>query len=185
MDNADPTPLGLAGFSSVVLMVSLYYSNILPNLDFIAPLSFIAGLTLLMSSTQHFNKQHTFPATTFGIYGSFWLSISIYIFAGLGDFTNVMKFIRIPLAIFTLYAWAVSIFISKASFVIFSTLEVKLVCFVVGELIASRVIMIVGGCFGVVCACTGYYVSAALLLKPYIQLPLGKPLVENRTVITT
>lgn len=61
------------------------------------------------------------------------------------EFVGFMKLLRIPIAIYTLLAWVVSLHISKLSFFTFTTLEVKLVCFIVGEMTRSRTTCIVGG----------------------------------------
>lgn len=37
-----------------------------------------------------------------------------------------------------------------------------------------------GGAFGIACAAAGYYTSASLLLKEFVRLPLGKPLLSKR-----
>ena len=178
---ADPTPLGLAGFSSVVLMVSMYYATIISSIDWVSALGNIAGICLLFGSAYHFAAGNTIPATTFGVYGAFWLSVSIMIISGivpLDSFNETMTYLRIPIAIFTLYAWIVSLFISKVSFCVFTTLECKLVCFIVAHFSKSQTLYIIGGSFGIVCALLGFYTSATLLLRPYMHLPLGKPLLS-------
>lgn len=181
----DPTPIGLAGFSSVVFMVSAYYAGFVANLKWVAPLGMLAGITLLVGSIFHFYNRHTLPATNFGVYGAFWLSVATYMMvAPNADFDSIMTCIRIPLAVFTLYAWIASFFVSKASLFIFTTLEIKLICFIVGQISEQPIVMKVGGWFGMLCAASGWYVSASLLLRPYLYLPLGAPMLTPQIPIT-
>ena len=183
---ADPSPLGLAGFSSVILLVSLYNVGAMACRDWIAPAGLLAGIALLVGSYFHFQNAHTFPATTFGFYCAFWTGIAISILLNSRgelenelqghDFDAIIAYFRVPVAVFTLYARIGSLFVSKASLVLFATLECKLVCFIVGYLAGSPVVTRVGGCCGLVCCSAGFYISASLLLKPFMAIPLGAPL---------
>jgi len=182
---ADPTPLGLAGFSSIVLMVSMHYAKIITSIGWIAPLGLMAGLSLLLGSIYHFISNNTIPATTFGIYGTFWLSVAILVFTNLVSLDKLdgtITYMRICVAIFTFYVWIVSFFISKVSLCIFTTLECKLIFFISGYFSQNDTIYMIGGCFGIICALLGFYTSASLLLKPFIYLPLGKPVLKSRIV---
>lgn len=59
------------------------------------------------------------------------------------------------MAIYSLFAWLASLFVSKASTLLFSCLEIKLCCFIYGQIHASNLVLKVGGCFGMACAITG------------------------------
>ena len=61
-----------------------------------------------------------------------------------------------------------------------TTLELKLLCFIVGQVKEDGTIMKVGGCFGIACAAAGFYTSASLLIKPKFILPLGAPLLVQQ-----
>jgi succinate-acetate transporter protein len=182
--SADPTPLGLTGFSSIVLMISMYYVGILSNLLWLTSIGTIAGITLLLSSYHHLKIGNTIPGTTFGVYGSFWISVVLYNITSPteAEFAEAMTYIRIPIAIFTLYAWIVSLYISKISFLIFTTLEIKILLFIIGYFTHKDIIMKTGGISGIICSILGFYAAASLMLKPFTNLPLGKPILYPKNL---
>lgn len=191
---ADPTPLGLTGFASIVLMVSLHYAEVVENTDWMVPLAFLAGACLLFASYVHFSLGNTHPATNFGVYGvrvygvplycraahswpvplklsadaggkdncfgtlsfascvfsrqAFWMGNFAYMWLERAHYVDFMRLLRIPVAIYTVFAWVVSLHISRASFFTFTMLEIKLLCFIIGELIGSRNVLIAGGWCG-------------------------------------
>lgn len=64
-----------------------------------------------------------------------------------------------------------------------TTLELKLLFFIVGQVKEDGTIMKVGGCFGIACAAAGFYTSASLLMKPRFALPLGAPLLVQQSPV--
>jgi succinate-acetate transporter protein len=170
----DPTPLGLAGFSSIVMMVSAHYAGLVSTTAWICPLGLMCGIALLVSSVRN---THHIPANNFGVFGAFWIAIGIYsMFNPIDD--DIITFLRIPLNIYVTIGLVASLYVSKAAFAVFVLLEAKLVLFIVGHLAGVPRIMRAGGIAGMACASVGYYSCASLILKPYVTLPLGKPLLS-------
>lgn len=92
---ADSTPLALAGFSAIVMMVSAHYAGLVDSLDFISSLGMLAGVTLLMGSAYNFKNGHNLPASNFAVFGAFWLSIAIHaLLLPSADLENIMTFLR-------------------------------------------------------------------------------------------
>ena len=137
----------------------------------------------MLGSIYEFFIGATLPATTYGIYGSLWVSTGIYVLTTLHtehEIHDALAHIRIPMAIFTSYALVASLFVSRASFAIFTTLETMLILFIAGYFSGSFALLKLGGYVGFVCSMCGFYTSAALLLEPFIDLPTGPPLLKPR-----
>ena len=178
----DPSALALAGFSSSVLMVNSYFAGIVPNLDWLCPLALLSGISLLSGSLFQFVNINTPNGTTFGFYGAFWLSVGLFTLfknPSSEELADILAFVRVPLTFFTTYALILSFFVSKALIILFSSLEINLLCVIVGQFTGSLVVTRVGGCFGIICALSGFYLSASILLAPVIPLPQGTPLLKS------
>lgn len=180
---ADPTPLAISGFSSIVLMVGLYYAHIIDNLSFLMPLGFFAAAALLIGSFVQFRNNITLTATTFGIYGLFWMCIAIFLMNDKEtDKTEVISYLRIPMAIFTAYVWVAALHVSKVAVIIFTMLELNYLFCIIGYFANSEFFNILGGIAGIICATAGYYLAASSLLKPYVTMPLGEPFLKPHTL---
>ena len=87
------------------------------------------------------------PATNFGVYGSFWISVSIYTYSdpSAHDLENTLCFLRIIVAVYSLYTLVASMFANKTAFVLFLSLEVELILYIVGFLNNQPNLMKIGG----------------------------------------
>lgn len=79
-------------------MISCHYAGLVGTTGWVAPLGLIAGSCLTIGSIFHFINGHTLPATNFGVYGSLWMSVGLYmLLAPDADFDDAMTFIRCDL----------------------------------------------------------------------------------------
>jgi hypothetical protein len=75
-ENADPAPLGLAGFGMTTVLLNLHNTGLFP-LDAMVLAMGVAygGLAQIIAGIMEFKKGNTFGTTAFTSYGLFWLSL--------------------------------------------------------------------------------------------------------------
>ncbi len=178
-----PAPMGMAGFSSMVLMVSAHYAGLIHDTTYVCPIALFAGTLLLGSSLR---LRDTLLATNFGVFGAFWLSVGLFLLFGdatqTQDADAAITYLRVALLIFCLFGLTAALFHSRAVAAIFLTLVLKLACFIAGHLAGCTPVLRLGGWIGMVSASAGFYTFGALYLRPLLHLPLGPPLLLPRSV---
>jgi len=120
----------------------------------------------------------TLVGTNFGVYGAYWMGIAAQTLRSGSEDIQFVTWLRVPLAVYTAFAWVSSLFVSRASTFLFTTLEAELVLLIAGALAPSDVLTRMGGWFGVTCALSGFYTCASLLLRLHVNIPLGAPFIK-------
>jgi succinate-acetate transporter protein len=188
---ANPAPLGLAGFALTTFLLSA--SNAEWTRGTAAWLGYAfayGGLAQLLAGMWEFRNKNVFGATAFSTYGSFWIGLGLYaeLVAGKAtvyQFHNDLGWIILAFLIFNTYMLLWSLFVSKAVFAVFLTLEITELLLVIGNLTYAKSIgtptwfLEAGGVVGIVTAAVAWYTSAAGVVNEMSGrtfLPVGKPL---------
>lgn len=166
MERADPTAMGLTGFSSVVLLVSAHHAGLLEGTAWRGPMAILAGVTLLSASHHNLRlRGAALSANNFGVFGAFWLAVGTWDMLGhtpLGD--EELTVMRVPVAMYVALAWAAAAQVSRVALMLFTLLEAQLACLIAGHAAGSTHVSVAGGWCGIACACVGFYAAATSLL---------------------
>jgi len=186
----NPAPLGLFGFASTTLVLSLYNVHArditVPNVV-VGMALFYGGLAQFLAGMWEFVAGNTFGATAFSSFGAFWLSFATLFIpgSGIGDAykTAAPGMEDNAIGIFLL-AWMVVTFLfflgslrkSIGLSALFFFLTSTFLILAVGFLNKKVNIIKVGGYFGIVTALIAYYCGLAEMLTPsdMFTLPTGK-----------
>jgi succinate-acetate transporter protein len=185
---ADPAPLGLAAFALTTFLLSAF--NVGWTKGTLAFLGFAlayGGLAQLLAGMWEFRNRNVFGATAFSTYGAFW--IAVYFFWVVPEFkptalqlSNDLGWISVAFVIFNTYMLLWSLFVNRAVFLVFLTLEVTFILLAVGHFMNSTNMVKAGGIAGIVTAACAWYASAAGVINGMggrKVLPTGEPLHLN------
>jgi succinate-acetate transporter protein len=181
----NPAALGLAGFGVTTFILSMFNAGFLPaaaTLVVLGPAAFYGGLAQLLAGQQEYKTGNVFGATAFSTYGAFWLSFAFFqLMAAIGVFKfggaagAAAGIFLIGFTIFNTYMWIASFKVSVAVCTIFTTLEITFILLDVGAF-GHSTIFAWGGYFGIICALSALYTSAAIVLNTVykkVVLPIG------------
>jgi uncharacterized protein len=184
---ADPAPLGLAAFALTTFLLSAF--NVGWTKGTVAFLGFAlayGGIAQLLAGMWEFRNRNVFGATAFSTYGAFWIGIAVYFFWVIPEFkptalelSNDLGWISVAFVIFNTYMLMWSIFVNRAVFLVFLTLEVTFILLAVGHFSNSTDLVKAGGIAGIVTAACAWYASAAGVINGMASrkvLPIGAPL---------
>ena len=88
---ADPTPLGLFGLAIVTLVASSQKLGITEGWALLLPWAlFLGGFAQLIASMFDFKHNNLFGATAFGVYGLFWIGMSMSWLIRMGSFGEAL-----------------------------------------------------------------------------------------------
>ncbi len=183
----NPAALGLAGFGVTTFILSMFNAHLLPaaaTVVVLGPAAFYGGLAQLLAGQQEYKTGNVFGATAFSTYGAFWLAFA---FVVLMELLGVMKFgpaegaaigiFMVGFTIFNTYMWIASFKVSVGVCVIFTTLEITFILLDLSLFgVAANATGIACGWFGIICALSALYVSAAVVLNTVykkVMLPVG------------
>ncbi len=184
---ADPAPLGLAAFALTTFLLSALNAHwTRGTAAWIGFALAYGGLAQLLAGMWEFRNRNVFGATAFSTYGAFWIGLGFYALLVVPankptplQFDNDLGWIVLGFLIVNSYLLLWSIFVSKAVFAVFLTLEVTLILLAIGNFSATTHIIEAGGIAGVVTAAVAWYTSSAGLVNGMthrVVLPVGKPL---------
>src|SRR5580658_7385566 len=138
---ADPAPLGLAAFALTTFLLSAF--NCGWTKGTVAFLGFAlayGGLAQLLAGMWEFRNRNVFGATAFSTYGAFWIGVAVYFILVVPQFkptalelNNDLGWIAVAFVIFNTYMLLWSLFVNKAVFVVFLTLEVTFILLAIGN----------------------------------------------------
>jgi uncharacterized protein len=184
---ADPAPLGLAGFALTTFLLSVH--NAEWTRGTFAWLGFAlayGGLAQLLAGMWEFKNHNVFGATAFSTYGAFWIGLALYVELVIPAFKptpaeigNDEAWILLAFLIFNTYMLMWSLFVNKAVFGVFLTLEITEILLIIGNFSSKGHILEAGGIAGVVTAAVAWYTSSAGVINGMlgrVLLPVGKPL---------
>jgi len=186
----NPAPLGLFGFASTTLILSLF--NVGAN-DITVPNAvlgmalFYGGLAQFLAGMWEFACGNTFGATAFSSYGAFWFSFATFYIPSSGvvaayQQVNALDQLTKAIGIY-LMAWMTVTFLfmiaslrkNIAFIALFFFLTVTFLLLGAANLSGKVHLTTAGGAVGIITALIAYYVGFAELLGPddLFQLPLG------------
>jgi len=185
----NPAPLGLFGFASTTLVLSLFNAHarhvVVPNVV-VGMALFFGGLAQFLAGMWEFVAGNTFGATAFSSYGAFWLSFATIFIpnSGIADaYKDTPGMEEDAIGIYLL-AWMIVTFLffigslrkSIGLSALFFFLTATFLVLAVGFLNKKVNVVKVGGYFGVVTALIAYYCGLSELLTPndIFTLPTGK-----------
>ena len=185
---ADPAPLGLAAFALTTFLLSAF--NVGWTKGTVAFLGFAlayGGLAQLLAGMWEFRNRNVFGATAFSTYGAFWIGVAVYFFWVVPEFkptavqlSNDLGWISVAFVIFNTYMLLWSLFVNRAVFLVFLTLEVTFILLAIGHFSNSTNMVKAGGiAAGIVTAAAAWYASAAGVINGMASrkvLPTGAPL---------
>jgi len=181
----NPGPLGLGGFALTTFMLSVFNAGVFIDSSYIGivlPLAlFYGGLAQFIAGFFEYRLANTFGATAFCSYGAFWMSFAAYIqfIAPTLDPTasyQPLGLFLLAWTIFTLYMLVASLRVNVAVTTVFVLLELAFICLTVGTLAQSPNTAKAGGWFGIFCAFSAWYCSAAVVINSTwgrTVLPIG------------
>jgi uncharacterized protein len=184
---ADPAPLGLAAFALTTFLLSAYNAGwTRGTFAFLGFALAYGGIAQLLAGMWEFRNRNVFGATAFSTYGAFWIGVAVYFLLVIPQFKptsvelgNDLAWIAVAFVIFNTYMLLWSLFVSKAVFGVFLTLEVTFILLAIGNFSSSVGIVKAGGIAGVVTAAVAWYTSAAGVVNGMAArkvVPVGKPL---------
>ena len=99
-----------------------------------------------------FRNRNVFGATAFSTYGAFWIGVAVYFFWVVPDFkptalelSNDLGWISVAFVIFNTYMLLWSLFVNRAVFLVFLTLEVTFILLAIGHFSNSTNMVKAGG----------------------------------------
>src|ERR1700722_3558932 len=187
---ADPAPLGLAAFALTTFLLSAFNAGWTKGtVAFLGFALAYGGGAQLLAGMWEFRNRNVFGATAFSTYGAFWIGLAAYFLLVVPQFkptalelNNDLGWIALAFVIFNTSLLLWSLFVSRAVFPVFLTLEVKFIPRAIGNFSSPVDIVKAGGIAGVVTAACAWYASAAGVINGMAShkvLPTGAPLNLN------
>ena len=184
---ADPAPLGLAAFALTTFLLSAFNAEwTRGTAAFLGYALAYGGIVQLLAGMWEFRNNNVFGATAFGSYGGFWIGLGLYFELVIpankptaAEFHNDLAWIVLAFLIFNTYMLLWSLFVNKAVFGVFLTLEITEILLVIGNFTLHFWFLEAGGVAGVVTAAVAWYASSAGVINGItgrVFLPVGKPL---------
>jgi len=186
----NPAPLGLFGFASTTLILSLYNAGAreitVPN-AVVGMAMGVGGLCQLLAGMWEFAAGNTFGATAFSMYGGFWISFGIIFWPSSGILAayqgEAASQLSSALGIY-LTTWTIITFLlflatfrsSIALSAVFFFLVFTFMALAIGSFTGSLAANKAGGILGCITAMVAFYVGSAGLYSPdasYFVLPVG------------
>jgi uncharacterized protein len=188
---ADPAPLGLAAFALTTFLLSAFNAGWTKGtVAFLGFALAYGGIAQLLAGMWEFRNRNVFGATAFSTYGAFWIGLAVYFLLVVPQFkptavelNNDLGWIAVAFVIFNTYMLLWSLFVSKAVFGVFLTLEVTFILLAIGNFSSHTGIVKAGGIAGVVTAAVAWYTSSAGVINGMgarVIVPVGKPLSLQR-----
>jgi succinate-acetate transporter protein len=184
---ADPAPLGLAAFALTTFLLSAFNAGWTKGtVAFLGFALAYGGIAQLLAGMWEFKNRNVFGATAFSTYGAFWIGVAVYFLLVVPQFkptavelNNDLGWIAVAFVIFNTYMLLWSLFVSRAVFGVFLTLEVTFILLAIGNFSNHTGIVKAGGIAGVVTAAVAWYASSAGVINGMAArkvLPTGQPL---------
>ena len=182
---ADPAPLGLAGFALTTFLLSASNAGFLKGTgdEWIGYAFAYGGLCQLLAGMWEFRNRNVFGATAFSTYGGFWIGLALYVELVAKtpgeNVSNDLGWILLAFAIFNTYMLMWSLWVNKAVFAVFLTLEVTEIVLFAGQFAGNANVIKVGGYIGILTALCAWYTSSAGVINGMTQkvmVPVGAPI---------
>ncbi len=168
---ANPGPLGLGAFALTTFVLNVHNAG-LADIGAALPLGlFYGGLAQLIAGFLEFRTGNTFGMTAFASYGAFWISLASMVLMTMHNIIpaaaakNWLLLTLVAWTIFTFVMWLGTFRHNKALVWVFSTLLLLFVLLDVHVATGSEMLGKVAGWEGIFCACTAWYLMAAIILN--------------------
>lgn len=189
---ANPGPLGLAGFGLTTVVLSAINAGLLPHeaVPIVVPLAFAyGGLAQLVAGALEFKVGNTFGMVAFSSYGMFWWWFALL------QWTIGAGWLKAPppvaggtvllmWGVFTVLLWIVSFRLNKAVWSIFLLLWITFFLLAWGDFgysIGPLTCGTLGGYFGLLTGLDALFVAFVEVLNATagrVVIPLGDPIVR-------
>lgn len=186
----NPAPLGLFGFASTTLILSLYNAGarhiLVPNVV-VGMAMGVGGLCQLLAGMWEFAAGNTFGATAFSMYGGFWISFGLIYWPSSGILAaytgDAASQLSSALGIYLLTWMIITFLLFLATFrssialsSVFLFLIFTFMALAIGAFAENLTAHKAGGVLGVITAVLAFYTGSAGLYSPdasYFVLPVG------------
>ncbi len=169
---ANPAPLGLAGFALTTLILSLINAGILTGSSMAIVVSLAlayGGVGQLIAGWWDFKNGNTFGGVAFTSYGLFWWSFAAFVFLFQGkDAGNVVAWYLLAWGIFTFYMWIGTLKGARPVMIVFLLLWITFVLLALGgfaNAAAGSGLTQIGGIVGLLTAIAAFYASARTIIN--------------------
>jgi uncharacterized protein len=179
---ANPGPLGLGGFALTTFVLNVHNAGIV-DIGAALPLGlFYGGLAQLVAGFLEFQTGNTFGMTAFGSYGAFWIALASMVLMEMNKWISPeaskgwLLVTLIAWTIFTFIMWIGTFKHNKALIWVFTTLLILFGLLDVAVGTGSKAITHIAGWEGIFCACTAWYLMAAIVINDSFGktvLPIG------------
>jgi uncharacterized protein len=166
---ADPGPLGLAGFALTTFVLSMFNAGLVAKSAEPVVLGVAlayGGIAQVLAGMWEFRTGNTFGAVAFTSFGAFWLSYWALVTFFIGDIPAnevgaAVGLYLISWGIFTAYMFVASLRTTAAIALVFVLLAATFFLLGIGNANESEGLVEVGGWFGLVTAVAAWYASFA------------------------
>ncbi len=173
---ANPAPLGLAGFALTTFVLSLTNAGIIggSSVQVVVALALgYGGLAQFAAGMWEFKNGNTFGATAFSSYGAFWLSYAFFVwfFAGglaSGDAAGAVGTFLLAWGIFTFYMWIATLKHPWPVMIVFLLLWITFLLLALGaygKAEAGSGLTQIGGFVGILTAIAAWYASGRTIIN--------------------
>lgn len=183
---ADPLPLGLAGFATATITISLINAGLTPaNVAnvIISPALWFGGIGEVLAAMWCFKKSDVFGATVFASYGFFWISLAYMLLLEANKIINFQQNGSIALGlfllgwtIFSVIAWIGSVYTNNVVLFLMTFLALTFILLDVGAFSGAIIFSRIGGYTGIISALSGFYGLAACIVNSLLNrevIPIG------------
>lgn len=179
---ANPAPLGLAAFALTTFILNVHNAGLI-GIGAALPLGlFYGGLAQLIAGFLEFRTGNTFGMTAFASYGAFWISLASMVLMEMNKWVAAdatkgwLLATLVAWTVFTVVMWIATFRHSVALVSVFTTLAILFGLLDAAVATGSTRLTRIAGWEGIVCACTAWYLAAAILLNDTygrVLLPVG------------
>jgi uncharacterized protein len=179
---ANPAGLGLGGFALTTFVLNVHNAG-LADIGAALPLGlFYGGLAQLVAGFLEFRTGNTFGMTAFCSYGAFWIALASMVVMEMNKIIpadktgNWLLTTLVAWTIFNTVLWIGTFKHNVALIWVFTTLEILFVLLDLAVWKKSPTLTHIAGWEGIFCACTAWYLMAAIILNDSYGrtvLPIG------------
>jgi succinate-acetate transporter protein len=169
---ANPAPLGLAGFALTTLALSVVNAGIVTGSSLAIVVGLAAaygGLAQFCAGMWEFKNGNTFGATAFSSYGAFWISFAAFVIFFQGkDAGNEVAWYLLAWGIFTFYMWIATLKHARPVMVVFLLLWITFLLLALGAFgnaAPGSGLTQIGGYVGILTAIAAWYASARTIIN--------------------